>query len=365
LEDAAEAIKETVATLQDLESGRKAPNVGQLERMAAAYELPLATLLMPAPLPANTRPRLPDFRTLEGRDPGFGHETQVALEEVHDLLEALADLRSDAPDMFDLAKIPQHAVTDSPSAVGEAVRKEFNVPVRRQLNWRTDREGFLRWRQRIEACGVFVFQYKMDMSDCRGFSILDDRGIPAIVVNSDEQEYKYRTFSLLHEFGHIVLRNAGISDENRSDRVERWCNQFAAYFLMPREDFKVEARRVNPSGKLWSEIHVAQLSNAFGVSKSSITYHLEDLGIVPENYFGSLRADLRMRRRGKSRGIATHVERLANRLGARPVDVVLAAVDRGVISKVDAYEILDVRPMYFAPLRQEINQRKAAFGGVG
>jgi Zn-dependent peptidase ImmA (M78 family)/transcriptional regulator with XRE-family HTH domain len=363
--DAARLAKIPLNDLTAYEAGRKQPTLGVLRKLASAYELPLATLLMPEPLPDTTRPKINDYRTLEGRDPSLSHAGQLALEEIDEQLIAFADIRDMDPALVPVPTLAQYRLTDDPAKAGEAERKKANIPAAAQMRWATDREAFLRWRQWIEGQGVFVYQLKMDIRDCRGFSVWDDRQVAAIVVNAAETEYKYKTFTLLHEFCHLLLRMAGLSDERRNNRVERFCNQFAAYFLMPSAEFKRAAESVNEGATLWTEAQVGRLSNLFHLSKSSITYHLEDVGVVSRGYFDALRAELSRRRRSAGGGRATHIERYANRLGARPVETVTRALETGKLSKLDAFEILDVRPDYFNALRREIDRRKAEFGAGG
>ena len=114
-----------------------------------------------------------------------------------------------------------------------------------------------------------------DDAPALAFSIWDQREVPVIAINASEEEYRYRIFTLFHEYAHLLLRLGGISDENPSNSVERFCNQFAAYFLMPEAIFKQRATEIQPRGDDWSDHHVAQLATLFHVSKSAAAIHLE------------------------------------------------------------------------------------------
>src|SRR6202040_756339 len=93
-----------------------------------------------------------------------------------------------------------------------------------------------------------------------------------------------RSFTLLHEFGHILLRQSGISSFNSRNTVERFCNQFAAAFLLPVE--AVEA--AFPREVLESEPSILQLEAAakkLCVTISQLARRLEDMGRAKTGYF--------------------------------------------------------------------------------
>ncbi|MGZ9034940.1 MAG: ImmA/IrrE family metallo-endopeptidase [Rhodospirillales bacterium] len=63
--------------------------------------------------------------------------------------------------------------------------------------------------------GVLVFQAtRVEMDEVRGFSIAEPV-LPVIVVNRKDAP-SGRTFSLLHEFTHLLLRRSGICDFDES-----------------------------------------------------------------------------------------------------------------------------------------------------
>src|SRR5258708_22518546 len=72
----------------------------------------------------------------------------------------------------------------------------------------------------------------MPPDELSGFSISRD-GLAAICVNDREPTEGAKIFTLFHEYCHLLLRKTGISDENSRNKVERFCNQFAASFLIP------------------------------------------------------------------------------------------------------------------------------------
>lgn len=365
-ETAAERLGISLDHLSQLESGAHQPSVTELRKIAAKYKITFAALLMPEPLPAATAPRLRDFRTHGGEGAVLDDQMMVELEDVNQQLNLLHDLKLEAPEIFGNRAIRRVHVRDNPFNVAEQERAAFDIPIRRQLGWNTERHAFLTFRNLIEDRGIFVYARNLGSPwNCRGISIWDERGLPTILINSNrEEEYGPRIFTLLHEYGHILLRETGISDENRQEVHERFCNQFAADFLMPREAFREEAESIRDNGE-WTERDVAALAKRFKVSKSATAIHLETTGVARVGLYNQLRRLWRERGSApkKGGGISTYPEKMVNRYGVRHVELVLRALDDRRINEIDAHEMLDAKSQHFASLRKEARERLEAYGG--
>ena len=65
------------------------------------------------------------------------------------------------------------------------------------------------------------------------------------VINSKDS-LAARRFTLMHEYGHILLKKGGLcvpqtpskSTASTIQGVEAWCNRFAAFVLMPEVEFR-------------------------------------------------------------------------------------------------------------------------------
>lgn len=323
---------------------------------------------MPEPLPPDTRPQIRDFRTYGGRTVEFDMKLALALEDINEQVEMLAEIREAAPALFAAPTLPVASRAQNFEKLAGEERDRLGIGILEQLGWNNPAESFRKWRATIEAQGVFVYLLNLGShSNCRGFCISDGRDIPVIVINNDERNPEPRTYTLLHEYAHILLRESGISDERRTNNTERFPNQFAAFFLMPRTSFVAEANKMRPVNNLWNEHHVSKLAKRFKVSKTVAAIHMEDAGIAPAGFYDALNAEWRKRKFKKSEGgpPMSHEERRAARWGTRHVKIVLSALDRGIINQLDAHELLGVRPQSFGALRQAADEQQAAYGGVG
>ena len=365
-EDAAGRLKMEVGELLELEGGARPPTLGVLERIASGYRLPLVTLLMPLPLPDVDRAPLRDFRAFEGHPARrLAPETVLAIEEAYTDLELMSDLKEAAPRLFGVPLVPVYNLSDDPLSVAASERERLAVTPAEQFAWGGDREAFLRWRELAEAQGVFVYQMKLGGDDTRGFAIWDDREIPIAVIDAAESGYPAKIFTLWHEYAHLLLRMGGISNQNRNNSVERFCNAFTAHFLMPMSEFRREASLMAPRAGAWEDSHVTRLANRFRVSKRAVAIHLQAARLAPEGFYGRMSALWKSRTLPSSKGRATHPERIANRLGGRHVSLVMDALRQGILNKIDAREYLDIRPDHFEVVEAEVRHRRLNYGRPG
>lgn len=360
---AAKALSVDTAWLVDLEDGRRQPTLGELRKIAETYQFPLATLLMPEALPPAQGLKLADFRTFPG-----GHKntldtaTLVAIDYVDDLIDGMTDLKAEMPDAFQAEPIPFYDMKIDAVEVAARERARFGVAVEEQATWENDREAFNMWRMAIEYQGVLTYQLKLGADNTRGFSVWDDRGIPAIVIDSGEGGYGAKIFTLFHEYCHVILRMTGVSDHNSKNRIEKYCNTFAANFLMPKDAFTTAVKTTKFADTPWSEWHLVRLAKRFNTSKLSVALHAENLGLAPSGYYSEIYSELRLRRPGENRGRSTHQERMLNRLGFRHVDLVSKALARGILDRLDAYELTAIRPKHFGPVMLAGEARRSRYG---
>jgi Zn-dependent peptidase ImmA (M78 family)/transcriptional regulator with XRE-family HTH domain len=361
---AAQLIRLPLNEFKDLEAGHKKPTLALLDRMATQYQIPFASLLMPEPLPDSTRPRIPDFRTHLGQKPAIDHDLLTALDVVNLQIEMLAEVREAHPELLQAPPLPDYSMVVDPEEAANTERARIAPTIDQQISWTGVSPAFKRWRAIIERQGVFVYLMNIGPeNDVRGFAIYDERSIPVTLINGDESETSARIFSLIHEYAHVLIRKPGISDQNRKNSVERWSNQFAAYFLMPAERFKTEAVKIDPS-KTWSDTALRKIADVFKVSMSAVALHLEDTGLAREGFYDEKRKLWKPPRPRKGGMPMPYAERQVNRLGVRHVSVVLDALDRRYINQLDAYEMTEVGPSHFDDLRSEIVGRQREYGTV-
>jgi Zn-dependent peptidase ImmA (M78 family)/DNA-binding XRE family transcriptional regulator len=350
-QEAAQLLGISRSELQDYESGVRRPTLTLLQRMSDKYQINYASLFMPEPLELETLP-LKDYRTRrEHESKNLSIDTIVAIQEVTDTLETFADLKADQPKLF--AAPPLDAVGKGEHAPELAIRqrKKFGVSVTEQQDWRSAAVARDRWRQAVERRGVFVYFIPMG-PECSGVTI-NHEGLFAVCVNDSETNNGARIFTLFHEYAHVLRRQTGISDENPSNPTERFCNEFAADFLLPYTAIEnIFGEPTKPRD--FTAAEVGKYAKKFHVSLSALAIRLEKGGWAKRGLYEMIARFIPKppepppaHKKIKIDPIRTQ----ARRLGARHTTITLEALRRGAINTADAHELLGLAPSQFAALK--------------
>jgi Zn-dependent peptidase ImmA (M78 family) len=351
--------------LIELEDGSRAPSVGELRNMAAKYEIGFSSLLMPDILPPETRLNLSDFRTHGSGAAGkWNPELLMEMDDINVLIDAMSDLRDANPALFANA-LPRAQATMQASKLAADERTRIGLDVDVQASWKTDAQGFNRLRSLVEAQGVFVYQVNASTTDdWRGIAIFDERKIPVIVINSNEEFPAARSFTLFHEYAHLLLGQSAITNNRSREGQEEFCNNFAAYFLMPSREFKGVALSVGGGFRnYWTDTQLRKIGGVFKTSMSAVALHLESHSLAPDDFFNTKVSEWKVREKKDRRPpIVPYYDKIANRLGVQHIKTVFDALDQRRIDQLDAYEMLDVQAMNFQKLRAKVKEREAEYG---
>jgi Zn-dependent peptidase ImmA (M78 family) len=174
---------------------------------------------------------------------------------------------------------------DDPIELAQRIRKLLGISDATQKAWGRDpRTHMNAWRRALEDAGVLVFQTDSFPADvASGFALAYDV-LPVIGVNRKGIPPTRRTFSMLHELVHILLRLTSVSDEVGSDddrppedqKVEVFCNQVAAEIIFPRTLLvsRPEVSRRAEFSTDWDDSEISSMADAFGVSREMVVRRL-------------------------------------------------------------------------------------------
>jgi Zn-dependent peptidase ImmA (M78 family) len=302
-----------------------------------------------------------DFRTHGGLRSVESFEYRVVLSEVRGFLAELKRIAAE-DDEFLRPRLPQYSRDNDPEAVGMKERARLGVGINEQLSWKTG-EAFRRWRAIIEKQGISVFLKKYPASDSRGFSLFEDAATPAIVINKNEDADAARSFSVLHEYAHLLIRQPGISDHDNRNPVEAFCNRFAAAFLMPDAALRKLLPYWPNEPVDWTFEQVTAWAKALKVSKAALALRLEQASLAPTGFFGRYNrpnAPLAVKR--DSPVIVNPVTVRLFELGGNYPKAVLGAYDRGSISEITAVQALGLSPEYIENARASVARHRALAG---
>jgi Zn-dependent peptidase ImmA (M78 family) len=296
IEEAAHSLQTKPERVLAWEEGERHPSMAQLRKMAATYKRLLSDFFLPAPPQDDPIPH--DFRRLPGEvahhySRALRYQLRLARQRREIALDLAAELEADLP-MLPPVRLELGA---DPERAGAELRALLRVTLQTQRTWRNPRASYNAWRAALESAGTLVFQVTgVRPAEMLGFS-LSDRPLPVIGVNR-KLHLNSRTFTLLHEFTHILLERSGICDIDDSvqrppeeQRPEIFCNAVAAAALVPRDALLAHPLvSPFPRARDWSEDELGSLGREFGVSNEVILRRLLTAGRTTPDFYGRRRA---------------------------------------------------------------------------
>jgi Zn-dependent peptidase ImmA (M78 family)/DNA-binding XRE family transcriptional regulator len=345
------------------EAGERRPTIVQLRKLAHIYRRPIAVFYLPEPPADIPAPR--DFRRLPGEvagveSPELRYEIRRAVTRREIALELLSEEGEEA------LEFPLRArLSDDPDDLASRVRDALGVDLRTQYTWRGTYDPFNGWRAAIEEQGVLVLQMvDVDPAEARGFSI-SEMPLPAVVANIKDAP-RGRTFTLLHELTHVILRQGGLCDlddlaSRPVDRlnVEKFCNRVAGAVLIPR-DALLSERTVRQHGRdpAWTDEELRSLAQQFGASREAVLRRLLDLGRTNEDYYRERRegflVEYEEARRRREAGFAPPHQIALASAGPAFSGLVLSSYAHGNITASDVSDYLGIRLKHLARIEQQL-----------
>ena len=338
----------TEAAVVSWERGTAQPELRHLEALSEIYVCPVGWFFLPS-IPSQPE-RLNHRGVARGAKIG-GHGMQILSRfvELGEWAERIAiqtgQLKSPSLEHADL-----RADVES-LAERERRRLGFDDGVRQQ--WLYNDDALNWWRRAIERLGVFCFVMRLPTSEVRGASFWGKHGAAFILVNSEDAEAATgRTFSLVHEYAHLILGEGYVCDFRGSDggkEVERFANVFAARMLVGPDEL---TRRLQELGiarwqERWGDATIDSIREPFRVSRDVVAIYLEELQFAPVGFYAEKRASW-AKRRGFGRGGARAVGRTLavqklRMVGSRLAEVLSSREAEASLSPLDLAEMLEVK----------------------
>lgn len=362
--EAAERLGLPILELESMEGGLSEPKISQLEKMATTYKTAFLNLILTKPPPLPPRPR--DFRTFEGASPSLDQQLLLAFAETHEDRETASELAEEL-EMEVRVRLPKVKFGEDVEGVAAMARGDLGIGSGERLGGASVWEHFKSWRARVERRGVLVFRRPWSKEACRAFSSGDDEFMPAITICSEDWQAG-QLFSLLHEYGHLLVRQPGMCSEptQRSPAVEKWCNEFAAAMLMPMPVLEEALVKGGArAGSVAEAEHVRSAAQRLRVSISSAALRCEKFGFAPPGTYKALRPASGEHAAPEeidgppSMARSTPDGRVHNRVGSRFAALVMEAVDREVIDIVDADGLLGLAGPHQPKLRERLAKANA------
>jgi len=361
LEDAASSVGVPADRLIDWESGTSRPTVRQLRLLANKYHLPLAAFYLPEP-PEYRLPRMRDYRSPVLGDPYEDRTLMLEIRHAIELSSIAADL--DPSGDFGVLSFPEILQNQRNAAtIGVRIREYLNLDLQVQKSWPDERVAFNAMRTHAEAAGLLVLQTsKVPIEQFRALS-LPDAPIPTILINRKDA-YAGRTFSILHEISHLMLRTPAICSlqpetiTNEANRyTEILCNASAAEALVPKQDFQKQVAALPSENGTWSDSSLRSLARRYGCSREVILRRLLEVELTTQEFYEQERqrfAEEFSKHKSKKNVVIPPPVDTLSRLGHRYISTVMAALDRGDITHNDFSDFTDLRLKHLEDLRVQL-----------
>lgn len=287
----------------------------------------------------------PEMRALS---PGAIRELRKARR----LQQVMSWLLADENGSIDLPSFDRR--TTLATQAGMAIRSRIGISLADQARWRDPGAALREWRRIFDDLDILSFSLQLGKDDIRGFSVWDNRA-PIVAVNSAYNE-QARIFTMAHELGHLTTRTESacygwvnpVEEPNPSQ--ERWCEQFAAAFLLPPNELREFVRNqygVTVQNPVITFDLAAKIARKLKVSARALAISLTDLGLAPRMLYGRVDSQAKVVDRprdtdsGGGGGQSKPVKRLGQ-YGVRVSRTLTDAVARGTLGMRDAADYLDV-----------------------
>ena len=209
------------------------------------------------------------------RKSSFGTELNIGAKKIVNQFEEFKISLSAISKLAELnidRTIPVFKITDDPKKVANIVRSKLYPTFNS-----TPKEFLKALIASLSEENIFVFEFvetwnKKEKANVDGF-FLDPN---VIVLKRQQSSFRREIFTLAHELGHYLLNEEEVEKidiqnlaNSKLSKIERWCNDFAYYFLVGEYDSKINSiQSVNSSndyqmdliGDISSNTHLSKLA---------------------------------------------------------------------------------------------------------
>lgn len=151
--------------------------------------------------------------------------------------------------------------------IAENARKKLDVVTNSDLLYR------------LELSGIYILEKNMG-SSIDAYSTWTNQEKPFIILGNKKKSAVRRNFDLAHELGHLLLHYKMDMDSLTKDehkKIEKEANDFASFFLLPKEqfleDFSTILKKSNPDSYI-------DLKMKYMVSIGALEYRAYKLGLL-------------------------------------------------------------------------------------
>jgi len=353
IEEVAKKIGKKPEDIFDWENNNRNPTVKQARSLSDLYGRPFLEFFLPRPPDIYAPKSVPDFRTHRGVDSPADNRL------VRDIHRWAETQRINAIDLFaeigeSPAEVPRQILANLETPPDEAANSariaigfSFEDQVQLHQNEIDKLPEIL--RRKFEGVGILTLK----RSDMRSVGV---RGMcvakfPLPVIAFTKESPAAQAYTLAHEFAHVLIKKSGItgqkSAEYASQPIEKWCDRFAASFLMPRTEIKnICGEKPNSPRAVIEDSELQRFADFFKVSQHALLIRLVHLGYVRASYYWDIKKprfdeeENKFKTFGRAKYYGT---RYKSSLGDLYTGLVLEAWGSGKITNHNAAEFMGIK----------------------
>jgi len=268
-------------------------------------------------------------------------------------LSAIAKLA----DLDTARNIPILSIKQNPQSVANQIR-DLVYPA-----FTTDLKEFLKSLiSKLAERNILVFEFvetwnKKEKANIDGFFLKPN----VIVIKRNQSSFRREIFTLVHEFGHYLLNEEEVESvdytpQSQLSTIERWCNDFAYFFLMGNLSETInDLKEANSNNDYHHEL-IKSISEKTNLSTLSLyTRLLFDNKISKANY-NKIKAEFDEEHRARERLLK--IQREEEKLNGVPqrgstpkpinspllISTIQTAFYEGVINEYEVCKTLNIKP---------------------
>ena len=358
----AERSKIAVEWLQAWEAAESRPTRGQFSKLVEVLKRPSALFFLPEPpLEAGMPISLRSAPALGNHKLGPEEARQIRWARRLQELTSWVLRDEGSPEVH----LGRYRPSQGLVKVAMAERSNSGVSISEQLAWTNPAQAFRSWRRCLEGQGLLALQLTMGKKSIRGFGAWDDFA-PLVAVNTAYHPTA-RIFTLFHEVAHLLIRTEAacqsfVAPSQRNGSIERWCERFAAAFLIPADSLMMVAEKygVTAASPTTQPDTARLIANRFSVSTRAAAIRLQEIGLAEPSLYPLVAAQLAARdwnvpSGGHGGGQPASKKRISQ-FGTRLPSTLFAAQDRGRLTTRDLADYLQLNTGQLDDLRNLLNE---------
>lgn len=319
----------------------------QVKRLAHATHTPEGFLYLNEP--PDDRLPIPDFRTVG--DERVRRPSPDLLDTINMMQRRQTWMRDFLIEEAEsqLEFVGSATLNSNPQKVAHTMRETLGVAGGWANEESTWTDALMHLRRKIETAGILIVingvvgnnnHRKLDPNEFRGF-VLSDAYAPLVFINGADFKAA-QMFTIAHEVAHLWINREGVSNLEAMQpppiRVEQWCNEVAAEFLVPVAELSEAWEHAKHSKEPYQT-----LAARFKVSTIVAARRVLDLGLISKKqffeFYDNYQKDERRKKEAKKNKGGDFWSTQSVRVGQRFGAAVVRAAKEGRLQYHEAYQL--------------------------